>query len=95
MHHKRFWSETYREFLQFRMTASAIKKVKALAGGIDEYLIRTPKDVLLYPKAIALKDHLIQIQRRRLASPDGPRPGEPSDYIAILPPHIGLGPRCG
>lgn len=95
MHHKRFWSETYREFLQFRMTASAIKKVKAFAGGIDEYLMRTPNDVLLYPKAIKLKDHLNQIHHRRATRPDGPLPGEPRDYVAILPPHTGLEPRCG
>ena len=58
MHTKRFWSETYREFLQFRMTTSAIKKVKACAGGIDQYLLTTSNDVLLYPKAIALKEHI-------------------------------------
>ena len=30
------------------------------------------------------------------ADPDpSPRPGEPRDYIAIRPPYVGLGPRCG
>lgn len=53
--HKRFWSETYQRYLQFRCTTSLIKKVKALPGGIDEYLRTASNQEILYPKAIKIK----------------------------------------
>ena len=37
IHYKRFWSETYERFVEFRVAASVIKKVKKLAHGIDEW----------------------------------------------------------
>ena len=49
---KRFWSETYQRFLSFRVHTDVIKKVKKLAHGIDEYLMRTPNDPLLYRNAL-------------------------------------------
>ena len=53
--HKRFWSEKYGRFLQFRMTTSVIKKVKKLKGGIDEYIAKAPNKELLYQNAIKIK----------------------------------------
>eukprot|EP00966_Prymnesium_polylepis_P269843 6233578-Prymnesium_polylepis.3 len=47
------------------MTTSAIKKVKKLAGGIDEYLKTTPSSVLLYPKAIKIKKNLKRLDKVR------------------------------
>jgi len=55
---KRFWSETYQRFLQFRVTASVIKEVGRLKQGIDEYLRKTPNSELLYPKAIKIKRNM-------------------------------------
>ena len=63
MQNKKFFSETYQRFLHFRMTASVIKEVKRLGGGIDEYLRSTPNDDLLYPKAIQIKRNLLRIGR--------------------------------
>ena len=37
-----------------------------MAGGIDEYLIRTPNELLLYDKAIKIKKNLLRGHRRRL-----------------------------
>lgn len=35
---KRFWSETYNRFLQFRMVTAVIKKVQGLLGlGLEAY----------------------------------------------------------
>ena len=95
MQRKRFWSETYREFLQFRMTTSAIKKVNRMAGGIDEYLMKTPAETLLYPKAIAIQEHLNQLHERRKQTEAEGQAGVPLDYIAPVPPMCGgvTGPR--
>ncbi len=65
MQQKRFWSETYQRFLSFRVTTSVLKQVKRLAGGIDEYLLTTPNEGLLYPKAIQIKRNLRRIGRIR------------------------------
>ena len=67
---KKFFSEAYQRFLSFRMTTSAIKKVKKLAGGIDEYLKTTPSSVLLYSKAITIKKNLkrLDLVRERNAA---------------------------
>lgn len=62
---KRFWSETYQRFLQFRCTTSVIKQVKRLAGGIDEYLRTTPNNELLYQKAIQIKRNMRRDDRYR------------------------------
>lgn len=61
---KRFWSQTYQEFLSFRVATSVIKKVKKLSGGIDHYLLTTPNDILLYKKAIQIKKNIIKIHER-------------------------------
>ena len=63
MQNKRFWSETYQRFLQFRVTTSVIKEVNRLKRGIDEYLERTPNDKLLYSKAIKIKRNMRWLQR--------------------------------
>ena len=70
MQNKKFFSEAYQRFLSFRMTTSAIKKVKKLAGGIDEYLKTTPSSVLLYSKAITIKKNLkrLDLVRERNAA---------------------------
>ena len=70
IHYKRFWSETYERFVEFRVAASVIKKVKKLAHGIDEYLMRTPNDTLLYRNAIKMKRNLLRIHRQRAAMVD-------------------------
>ena len=62
---KRFFSELYQRFLSFRMTTSVIKQVKKLAGGIDEYLLTTSNEGLLYPKAIKLKKNMARLVRVR------------------------------
>lgn len=62
---KRFYSELLSRFLQFRMTASVIKDVKRLAGGIDQYLLTTPNELLLYPTAIKIKRNLRSLLRIR------------------------------
>jgi len=61
---KRFWSQTYQRFLSFRVATSVIKKVKKLSGGIDQYLLTTPNDLLLYKKAIQIKKNIIRIHER-------------------------------
>ena len=55
---KRFWSESYQRFLEFRVTTSVIKEVKRLKNGIDDYLRYTPSEILLYPKAVQMKRNL-------------------------------------
>ena len=65
MQNKRFWSETYQRFLEFRVTTSVIKKVKSLAGGIDDYLMSTPNELLLYKKAVSIKRHMQYVHRRK------------------------------
>ena len=65
MQQRKFWSEAYQRFLHFRMTAAVIKQVKRLAGGIDEYLLTTPNETLLYPKAIQMKRNLRRLGRLR------------------------------
>ena len=58
---KRFWSEKYQRFLQFRATTYVIKQVKRCTRGIDQYLVQTPNmenkksHGLLYKRAISLK----------------------------------------
>ena len=47
------------------MTTSVIKQVKKLAGGIDEYLLTTSNEGLLYPKAIKLKKNMARLVRVR------------------------------
>ena len=64
---KRFWSQTYQRFLSFRVATSVIKKVKKLSGGIDQYLLTTPNDILLYKKAIQMKKNIIRIHERAAA----------------------------
>lgn len=58
MQNKRFWSESYQRFLEFRVTTSVIKEVKRFKNGIDDYLRYTPSDILLYPKAVQMKRNL-------------------------------------
>ena len=53
--HKRYWSEKYGRYLQFRMTTAVLKKVKKLKGGIDEYIAKSSNKELLYPKAKKIK----------------------------------------
>ena len=65
MQKKRFWSDTYQRFLQFKVTTSVIKEVGRLAGGIDEYLRKTPNSQLLFPKAIKIKRNQAWEVRRR------------------------------
>ena len=65
MQNKRFFSEMLQKFLQFRMTTSVIKEVKRMAGGIDQYLLTTRNELLLYPKAIKLKRNLRRLARLR------------------------------
>tara|TARA_B110001452_G_C15048015_1_gene365969 strand:- start:164 stop:427 length:264 start_codon:yes stop_codon:yes gene_type:complete len=65
--HKKFWSETYQRLLSFRVTTSTIKKVKQLAGGIDDYLMSAPSDLLLYDKAIKIKKNMLREHQRRAA----------------------------
>jgi len=61
---KRFWSQTYQRMLSFRVATSVIKKVRKLSGGIDQYLLTTPNDLLLYKKAIAIKKNIIALHER-------------------------------
>jgi hypothetical protein len=58
-------SDMLGRYLSFRMTTTVIKKVKSLAGGIDQYLLQTPNEDLLYPKAIKLKRNLRSKYRLR------------------------------
>lgn len=67
MQHKKFWSETYQRLLSFRVTTSTIKKVKQLAGGIDDYLMSAPNHLLLYDKAIKIKKNMLREHQRRAA----------------------------
>jgi len=62
---KRFWSETYNRFLHFRAVASVIKQIKKLPHGIDDYLMRTPREILRYPKAIQMSKNLRRIHASR------------------------------
>lgn len=50
--------------MSFRVATSVIKKVKKLSGGIDQYLLTTPNDLLLYKKAIQIKKNIIRIHER-------------------------------
>ena len=52
-------------YLSFRMTTSVIKQVGRLSGGIDQYLLTTRNEELLYPKAIQLKRNLRRMMRLR------------------------------
>lgn len=61
---KSFWSETYQRMLHFKMTTSVIKLVKRLPNGIDEYLMKTRDDHLLYPKAIRMKKNMLRLHLR-------------------------------
>lgn len=62
---KRFFSDMLQRFLKFRMTTSVIKEVKRMPGGIDQYLLTTRNELLLYPKAIQLKRNLRSALRFR------------------------------
>jgi len=62
---KRFFSEMLQRYLSFRMTTSVIKEVGRLTGGIDQYLLTTRNEDLLYPKAIQLKRNLRRMMRLR------------------------------
>eukprot|EP00322_Chrysochromulina_rotalis_P003401 CAMPEP_0115848366 /NCGR_PEP_ID=MMETSP0287-20121206/10885_1 /TAXON_ID=412157 /ORGANISM="Chrysochromulina rotalis, Strain UIO044" /LENGTH=115 /DNA_ID=CAMNT_0003302277 /DNA_START=107 /DNA_END=454 /DNA_ORIENTATION=- len=62
---KRFWSETYQRFLQFRVTTSVIREVNRLKDGIDGYLRSTPNEQLLYPKAIKIKRNMRWLEKTR------------------------------
>ena len=70
MQQKKFWSETYQRFLSFRVTTSTIRKVKMLAGGIDEYLLRAPNHLLLYKKATQIKRNMRRVHRKRAMAQD-------------------------
>ena len=65
MQNKRFYSEMLQRYLSFRMTTSVIKQVKRLAGGIDQYLLTTRNEELLFPKAIQIKRNLRRALRLR------------------------------
>ena len=65
MQNKRFFSEMLQRYLSFRMTTSVIKQVGRLSGGIDQYLLTTRNEELLYPKAIQLKRNLRRMMRLR------------------------------
>ena len=60
--YKRFWSDMYERFIEFRATAFVIKQVKRL-GGIDEYLRVTPNEGLVYQKAIKIKRNQRRMRR--------------------------------
>ena len=62
---RRFFSKVLDRFLSFRMTASVIKQVKRLQGGIDEYILTSRNEELLYPKAIKIKRNMRQRLRLR------------------------------
>ena len=51
--------------LKFKMTTTVIKQIKRMAGGIDQYLLTTRNELLLYPKAIQIKRNLRQLARLR------------------------------
>jgi len=70
--YKAFWSEVNQRFLRFRMTTSVIKQVKKLKNGIDEYLINTPNEVLLYDKAINIKKNMVKRLRQEHLSKGAP-----------------------
>ncbi|KAL1519909.1 hypothetical protein AB1Y20_023398 [Prymnesium parvum] len=55
---KKFYSGILEEWLRFRMTTSVMKQIKRMKFGIDEYLLKTPDDVLLYDRAIKLKKEI-------------------------------------
>ena len=52
--------------VQFRMTTSVIKQVHKLAGGIDQYILTTRNEELLYPKVIQMKRNMRRIIRTKL-----------------------------
>ena len=96
---KRFFSEFLQRYLSFRMTTSVIKKVKSLAGGIDQYLLCTKNEELLYPKAIQIKRNLRRMVRQRkrdealaaqmgdgeLAALGGEGAGTAADWLNSIP----------
>ena len=45
------------------MATAVIKEVKALAGGIDQYLLTRKNEELLFPKAIQIKRNLRRLLR--------------------------------
>ena len=63
-----------------------IKKVKNLAHGIDEYLMRSPNELLLYRKAIKMKRNLLRIHRLRAAALEGGGEVAPSPYVRAPAP---------
>ncbi len=63
--YRRFFSDLLQRHLRFRMATAVIKEVKALAGGIDQYLLTRKNEELLFPKAIQIKRNLRRIGRIR------------------------------
>lgn len=63
---KTFYSELLEKPLRFRMTTSVMKQIKRMRNGIDEYILKTPNEVLLYDKAIEYK-RLMKAKAKRIA----------------------------
>ncbi|KAK4523373.1 hypothetical protein GAYE_PCTG52G1267 [Galdieria yellowstonensis] len=59
IHRLSLYSKTFDKWFFFRISQSAMKKVKEW-GGLDEYLVRTPDDIILYPFAIRLKYEILK-----------------------------------
>lgn len=64
MQKKTMFSPSLNRKLSFRMTTHAMRCVKK-AGGIEEYLIKTPDATIKYDKAIAIKRELIEIRKEQ------------------------------
>ncbi|GJQ13319.1 hypothetical protein GpartN1_g5110.t1 [Galdieria partita] len=59
IHRLSLYSKTFDKWFFFRISQSAMKKVKEW-GGLDEYLVRTPDEIILYPFAIRLKYEILK-----------------------------------
>eukprot|EP00871_Galdieria_phlegrea_P002492 jgi/Galph1/3243/GphlegSOOS_G1885.1 len=66
IHRLSLYSKTLNQWFRFRISQSAMQKVKAW-GGLDEYLLRTPDQVILFPFAIRLKYEIKNIREQNIA----------------------------
>ncbi|GJD09276.1 hypothetical protein Gasu2_35350 [Galdieria sulphuraria] len=70
IHRLSLYSKTFDKWFFFRISQSAMKKVKEW-GGLDEYLVRTPDEVILYPFAIRLKYEILRKRAELQSSETG------------------------
>jgi hypothetical protein len=75
--------------LRYSPPPSPPSQVKSLPHGIDDYLMRTPRLLLRYPKAIQMQKNLLKVHTRR---EDNLHPTEtnPKGLPAYLPPPVFL-----